>query len=79
METQACKDATSVIALSEIVKEELIARGVEKEKIYIVPNGVNTDKLKPQDLAKWIVGDKLTVRMQLQLHKLIWDKDERRV
>ena len=36
-----------------------------------------SDKLKPQDLAKWINEDKLPVRMQLQLHKIIWDKDER--
>jgi glycosyltransferase involved in cell wall biosynthesis len=49
LETQACKDATSVIALSEIVKEELINRGIEKEKIYVVPNGVNTDKLVPKE------------------------------
>ncbi len=37
------------------------------------------DKLEPQDLAKWIIEDKLPVRMQLQLHKMIWDKDERGV
>ena len=38
-----------------------------------------SEKLKPQDLAKWINEDKLPVRMQLQLHKIIWDKDERGV
>lgn len=48
MEIQACMDATSVIALSEIVKEELIRRGIEKKKIYVVPNDVDTDKLKPR-------------------------------
>lgn len=37
------------------------------------------DKFDPQDLAKWIVDDKLNVRMQLQLHKIIWDKDKRGV
>jgi glycosyltransferase involved in cell wall biosynthesis len=47
LEVQACMDATSVIALSEIVKEELIRRGIEKKKIYVVPNDVDTDKLKP--------------------------------
>lgn len=47
MECQACMDATSVIALSEIIKEELIRRGIEKKKIYVVPNDVDTDKLKP--------------------------------
>jgi len=47
LEIQACEDATSVIALSEVVKEELISRGIKKDKIYVVPNGVDTDRLKP--------------------------------
>jgi len=38
-----------------------------------------SEKLEPQDLAKWIIEDKLPVRMQLQLHKIIWDKDKREV
>ena len=29
-------------------------------------------ELKPTDLANWIVRDRLHVRMQLQLHKLLW-------
>ncbi len=37
------------------------------------------DKLNSQDLAKWITEDRLSVRMQLQLHKIIWDKDKRGV
>jgi 7-carboxy-7-deazaguanine synthase len=28
--------------------------------------------LKPADLAEWILRDKLAVRMQVQLHKVIW-------
>jgi 7-carboxy-7-deazaguanine synthase len=28
--------------------------------------------LKPQDLAAWIVEDKLDVRLNLQQHKYIW-------
>ena len=47
LETQACHDATAVIALSEIVKEELLRRGVKEEKVYIVPNDVDTKKLNP--------------------------------
>ncbi len=47
LEIQACTEATSVIALSEVVKEELINRGIEDEKIFVVPNGVDTDSLKP--------------------------------
>jgi glycosyltransferase involved in cell wall biosynthesis len=47
LEIQACNEATSVIALSEIVKEELIARGIDAKKIYVVPNGVDTKVMKP--------------------------------
>ncbi|MDB5801109.1 MAG: radical domain protein [Rhodocyclales bacterium] len=28
--------------------------------------------LKPADLAEWVLRDKLAVRMQVQLHKVIW-------
>lgn len=30
------------------------------------------DQLAPRDLAEWILADRLTVRFQLQLHKLLW-------
>ena len=30
-------------------------------------------ELSPRDLADWIVADNLPVRLQLQLHKLLWD------
>ncbi len=38
-----------------------------------------SEKLNAQDLAKWITENKLSVRMQLQLHKIIWGKDKRGV
>jgi 7-carboxy-7-deazaguanine synthase len=28
--------------------------------------------LEPRTLAGWILADKLPVRLQLQLHKIIW-------
>jgi 7-carboxy-7-deazaguanine synthase len=36
-------------------------------------------KLDPQNLAEWILEDRLPVRMQLQLHKFIWKPDTRGV
>lgn len=30
------------------------------------------DSLNPRDLAEWIIADRLPVRFQLQLHKLLW-------
>ena len=36
-------------------------------------------ELEPQHLAEWILTDRLPVRFQLQLHKLIWDPAARGV
>ena len=30
------------------------------------------DQLSPTDLANWIIADKLAVRLQIQLHKVLW-------
>ncbi len=30
-------------------------------------------RLAPRDLAEWILADRLPVRMQIQLHKILWD------
>jgi 7-carboxy-7-deazaguanine synthase len=34
--------------------------------------------LKPTDLAEWVLRDKLAVRMQVQLHKVIWGNQQGR-
>jgi len=33
------------------------------------------DKLKLKEMVKWILEDRLPVRLQTQLHKIIWDKN----
>ncbi|MGL4997284.1 MAG: 7-carboxy-7-deazaguanine synthase QueE [Deefgea sp.] len=30
------------------------------------------ETLKPVDLAEWVIADKLSVRVQVQLHKILW-------
>lgn len=35
-------------------------------------------ELAPRDLADWIIADNLPVRMQLQLHKMIWGEERGR-
>lgn len=35
--------------------------------------------LNPQDVAAWILADKLPVRFQLQIHKIIWSPDTKGV
>ena len=29
--------------------------------------------VQPRELAEWIIADKLPVRFQMQLHKLLWN------
>ena len=35
-------------------------------------------QLAPRELAQWILDDRLPVRMQLQLHKIIWGEERAR-
>lgn len=35
-------------------------------------------QVAPRDLAQWILDDRLPVRMQLQLHKLVWGEEQGR-
>ncbi len=37
------------------------------------------DSLALQPLAEWVLADRLSVRIQVQLHKLIWDPETRSV
>jgi 7-carboxy-7-deazaguanine synthase len=34
--------------------------------------------MQPADLADWILRDRLDVRFQLQLHKILWREDRGR-
>lgn len=36
-------------------------------------------RLEPRELASWVVADRLPVRMQVQLHKYVWDPKARGV
>jgi 7-carboxy-7-deazaguanine synthase len=59
------------------------AREVIRERLAGLPNALLIspvlDALDPAQLAAWILEDRLPVRMQLQLHKLIWSPTARGV
>lgn len=57
LETQSCQDATSVIALSEVIKDELVQRGINSDKIYVVDNGVDTEAMKPQPKNTTLISE----------------------
>lgn len=46
------------------------------DKIHFAPV---FDRLLPRELSRWILDDRLNVRLQLQIHKHIWDPDQRGV
>jgi len=48
------------------------------KKTHIVFSPVNL-KLSPQKLSEWILNNKLNVRLQLQLHKILWPDIEKGV
>lgn len=40
--------------------------------------GESENKTLLAEIAEWILSDKLNVRLQLQMHKIIWDPNERK-
>jgi 7-carboxy-7-deazaguanine synthase len=59
-------------------KEQIEFFSLEKKVGTILMSPV-TGELSPDDLAKWILEDRLPVRFQMQLHKIIWPGVERGV
>lgn len=47
MEADAARGATRVLAITQALKDELVTRGVEEEKIVLVPNGVDSERFTP--------------------------------
>lgn len=45
----ALGQAQKVVAVSEPLKQKIIEMGIAKEKIVVIPNGVNTQHFKPMD------------------------------
>jgi glycosyltransferase involved in cell wall biosynthesis len=47
LETEAALMADRVLAITQGIKDELIARGIPDEKIDLVPNGVDPERFRP--------------------------------
>jgi len=48
LETKVLKNADRVITICEGLKKDMVGRGIDKDKIWVVPNGVNLDVFKPR-------------------------------
>lgn len=47
MEADAAKGATRVFTITGALRDEMVRRGVEHEKITVLPNGVDTERFTP--------------------------------
>ena len=49
IEILAAKKADAVISVSQGIKDILVEKGVDRNKIFVVPNGANVNLFKPID------------------------------
>ena len=66
MERDAAIHATRVITLTEGLRDEMVKRGVDRDKIVLVPNGVDSSRFVPRDpdealRAELGIGDRLVI------------------
>lgn len=61
MEADAAANADRVITITNALREELIARGVDERKISVVPNGVESSRFTPRER-----NEELAARLGLQ-------------
>ena len=45
----------------------------------LAADGISAEVLDPRTLSEWVLADRLSVRVQLQLHKFIWSPTTRGV
>jgi len=66
LEMQICRRVQQVAALCAGIQNRLVAAGIDHNKITIVPNGVDTERFKPQsadvkELNAWRLGGKRVI------------------
>jgi len=66
LEMQTMRDASAVIAISNILKNYYVEQGIAAEKIHVIPNGADPEKFKPspkdRELAvKYNLADKIVI------------------
>lgn len=77
----AAKDNLKIVLASRRDYEwarEVVLRYALHERLPVLFS-VAWGQLEPRDVAEWLVADRLPVRLQLQLHKILWDPQARGV
>lgn len=55
-ETRCMRRASAVVTLSDSMREDIVARGVDPATVTVVPNGVDTDVFRPQEPSAELRG-----------------------
>jgi len=63
----------------DVIRERELDRRLEEGRLAALLVSPVWDGLDLADLARWVLEDRLPVRLQTQLHKHIWDPDARGV
>jgi 7-carboxy-7-deazaguanine synthase len=58
--------------------KRMMAEHALAEKVQVLFSPV-FGELHPRELAEWMLADRLPARLQIQLHKYLWDPDQRGV
>jgi glycogen(starch) synthase len=56
LEQQALELADAVTTISQALREDLICRGIDPEKITVIPNGVDTDHFQPREADAEVIN-----------------------
>ncbi len=73
------KDRSDYEWAVQVIRQRALDRRVEEGSLRALLLSPVWGELEPRSLAEWILADQLPVRMQLQLHKLIWGPEARGV
>lgn len=57
LETAVVKRADKVVAICQGLKKDLVGRGISPDKIFVVPNGVDTERFKPVEKDAGLVRE----------------------
>ena len=72
-------DRTDYEWTRDVIRERELDRRLEEGRLAALLVSPVWDGLDLADLARWVLEDRLPVRLQTQLHKHIWDPDARGV
>jgi glycosyltransferase involved in cell wall biosynthesis len=54
-ETRCMRAADAIVTLSELMKAEIVARGVAPDRVFVIPNGVEPDRFQPGPKDRYLV------------------------